>query len=139
MIGPARSKFYHLIGEPDLAVRFAQPLYTEDIKADLFPILTEALATRTTTEWCRLFVDAGIRHAPVRNYAEVVADDGPWANGYFSRVGGQPVVCAPVRFSATPGSPASTAPELGQHTEEVLIESGFTWKDIARLSVEGAI
>jgi crotonobetainyl-CoA:carnitine CoA-transferase CaiB-like acyl-CoA transferase len=25
------------------------------------------------------------------------------------------------------------APELGQHTEEILLEEGYTWSDIARL------
>jgi formyl-CoA transferase len=30
-------------------------------------------------------------------------------------------------------------PELGQHTEEVLLEGGFTWDDINSLREAGAI
>jgi crotonobetainyl-CoA:carnitine CoA-transferase CaiB-like acyl-CoA transferase len=138
-IGSARSRFYDLVGHPELADRFAQPLYTETVKAELFPILSAALATRPTSDWCQLFLEAGIRHAPVRDYAEVVADDGAWENGYFARVDGQVMVRAPVRFSDTPARVLTTLPELGQHTEEVLLEAGFSWEDITRLSDEGAV
>jgi len=31
------------------------------------------------------------------------------------------------------------APEFGQHTEEVLLEYGYSWEDIARFKDEGAI
>ena len=49
------------------------------------------------------------------------------------------MVGTPVHFSDTPGSPAWVAPEIGQHTEEVLLELGFTWDDIGRLRAEGAV
>ena len=35
--------------------------------------------------------------------------------------------------------PGSHLPELGEHTEEVLLEAGFTWDEITALSAEGAI
>jgi formyl-CoA transferase len=31
------------------------------------------------------------------------------------------------------------APELGQHTEEVLLEAGYSWEEISRLRGSGAI
>ena len=31
------------------------------------------------------------------------------------------------------------APELGQHTEEILLEIGYTWEDIATLRAGGAL
>lgn len=31
------------------------------------------------------------------------------------------------------------APEFGQHTEEILLEYGYTWEDIARFKQEGII
>ena len=43
-----------------------------------------------------------------------------------------------MRFSATPASVSAAAPELGQHTEEVLLEAGFSWEDIAELRAAGA-
>ena len=50
------------------------------------------------------------------------------------------VVGVPVKFSQTPGSVRREAPELGQHTEEVLLEvGGYTWEDIEKLRDEKAI
>lgn len=141
--GPARPRFFDLVGRPDLTERFAHPFYSEADKAELYRELAPAMAARTTAEWCRLLADAGIRHAPVRDYAQVAADPGVWDNGYLARVdtpdGPADVVATPVRFSGTPARSGATAPELGQHTEEILLELGYSWDDISRMSDEGAI
>jgi crotonobetainyl-CoA:carnitine CoA-transferase CaiB-like acyl-CoA transferase len=39
-----------------------------------------------------------------------------------------------VRFSDTPAAPPALAPELGQHTEEILLELGYDWVGITQLS-----
>ena len=70
---------------------------------------------------------------------EVVADPNVWANGYLVNVDGVDTVAAPVSFSATPAQTSAVAPELGQHTEEVLLDVGYTWDDIAALRDAGAI
>ncbi|RZP36514.1 MAG: CoA transferase, partial [Acidimicrobiales bacterium] len=44
----------------------------------------------------------------------------------------------PIHMSATPTKPAVVAPSLGQHTEEVLLEAGFSWEEIDHLRAEGA-
>jgi len=48
-------------------------------------------------------------------------------------------VKSPVEFSATPASIRHGAPELGEHTEEVLLEMGYGWDDIAKLREDGAL
>jgi crotonobetainyl-CoA:carnitine CoA-transferase CaiB-like acyl-CoA transferase len=48
-------------------------------------------------------------------------------------------VASAVRFSDTPARTGEVAPELGAHTEEVLLEHGFTRDDIAALTEAGAI
>ena len=136
--GPLRNRFFEVIGRPDLAERFDQPLWEAE-KAELFPLIDEVLATATTAEWCERLGAAGLRYAPVRDHGEVVADPDVWANGYLATVDGTDVVAAPVSFSDTPARSPSTAPELGQHTEEVLLELGYTWDDIAALGEHGAI
>lgn len=45
----------------------------------------------------------------------------------------------PVTFSRTPASIESFAPSLGQHTHEVLTDSGYTSEEIADLAASGAI
>jgi crotonobetainyl-CoA:carnitine CoA-transferase CaiB-like acyl-CoA transferase len=46
----------------------------------------------------------------------------------------------PVRLSATPGAVRAAAPELGQHTEELLLEVlGLDWEQIGRLREQGVI
>jgi crotonobetainyl-CoA:carnitine CoA-transferase CaiB-like acyl-CoA transferase len=143
VVGPARNRFFELLGRPDLTEKYPSALYSEADKDALFAELTPSFSKRTTAEWCAALAEAGIRHAPVRNYAEVAADPSVWDNGYLVRgatVGEQDdVVGSPVRFSATPAAPAGTAPELGQHTEEVLLELGYDWEDIAGLSAQNAI
>jgi crotonobetainyl-CoA:carnitine CoA-transferase CaiB-like acyl-CoA transferase len=70
-----------------------------------------------------------------------------WTNGYFLELessatadgAATSVVGTPVRFSDTPSRAAADAPELGQHTEEVLLEIGYTWDEIAHLQERGAI
>jgi crotonobetainyl-CoA:carnitine CoA-transferase CaiB-like acyl-CoA transferase len=143
VVGKLRDVFYKTIGRPELTDRFPQTLYTIEDRAELFPTLDQALSAKTTAEWCASFSELGIRHSPVRDYSEVASDPGVWENGYLVTApgaqGSVSVVAAPVRFSDTPAAPSSTAPELGQHTEEVLIELGYSWDEIGALAAEGAI
>ncbi len=144
--GALRDRFYETIGRPELIERFKGLLYFEDDKAALWPILDEAFATKTTEEWCRLLGAAGLRFAPVRDHAEVARDPGVRINGYIESVEDPDtagshvdVVRTPVRFSeGVPATPVRP-PELGQHTEEVLLEVGYTWDDISALSTDGVI
>jgi crotonobetainyl-CoA:carnitine CoA-transferase CaiB-like acyl-CoA transferase len=144
--GAARDLFYRTIGRPDLMERFPHVLYFEDDKAELWPILDQVFATKGTAEWCGLLGAAGLRFAPVRTHAEVADDPGVVANGYIEAVegveasGADPrVVRPPVRFSDQVPTVQALVPELGHHTEEVLLEIGYSWDDIADLSAAGAI
>lgn len=142
--GAARTLFYQVVGKPELAERFPQLLYTEEDKQELFPILREAFFTRSTSEWCKALREAGLRYAPVRNHAEVLSDPGAWENGYFRSVEsptGEAITVpgSPVRFGESTTRAGAVPPELGQHTEEVLLEAGYSWEEIGRLSESAAI
>jgi crotonobetainyl-CoA:carnitine CoA-transferase CaiB-like acyl-CoA transferase len=116
-------------------------MYFDDDKDQLWPILDEVFAQKPTAEWCRLLGEAGLRFAPVRNHAEVAADPGVRANGYITSIAAseQEVVRPPVRFGGQEAVALVEIPELGQHTEEVLLENGFSWDEIGSLAAEGAI
>jgi crotonobetainyl-CoA:carnitine CoA-transferase CaiB-like acyl-CoA transferase len=65
------------------------------------------------------------------------------ANGYVTAVEHPSgatlrVVRAPVIFDARPAD-LGIAPEFGQHTEEILLELGRSWDDIAGLKESGVI
>jgi crotonobetainyl-CoA:carnitine CoA-transferase CaiB-like acyl-CoA transferase len=49
------------------------------------------------------------------------------------------MIGCPIRLSDTPAAPGALAPELGQHTEEVLLELGLDWDAIALLREAKAI
>ena len=100
--GALRDRFFELIGRPDLAERFPQPLYWDADKAELFPLVDAAMRARTTEEWEAALSAAGMRHAWVRNVAELATDEQVWANEYLATVDGTAVVATPVRFSDTP-------------------------------------
>jgi crotonobetainyl-CoA:carnitine CoA-transferase CaiB-like acyl-CoA transferase len=142
----AKDVFFALVGRPEMALdpRFDALLVSpEELKSlvgELEPIFLE----RTTDEWCELLQEAGARFAPVRNYAEVVADEGVWENDYFVEVKddagqSQRVVGTPIRMSETPLQPSAIAPDLGQHSEEILKEAGYSAADIEEFRTAGTV
>jgi crotonobetainyl-CoA:carnitine CoA-transferase CaiB-like acyl-CoA transferase len=92
----------------------------------------------------RRLCEIGVRCAPVRDYLEVMQDEGVWANGYLQRFdhpdqGEVTTLGCPIRLSDTPARPGQHAPEIGQHTEEVLLELGLDWDEISALRRARAI
>jgi crotonobetainyl-CoA:carnitine CoA-transferase CaiB-like acyl-CoA transferase len=141
-----RTAFYEAIGLPELAddERFQPFWYTEETKQALFAVLREVFVKKTTAEWAEPLTAAGCRWAAVQDYAQAAADPHVWANGYVvegehPEWGKLPMVGSPIAMSDTPVVPGHWAPELGQHTEEVLLELGYSWERIAELRDAKAI
>ncbi len=137
--------FARAIDRPDLIddERFTTQFLTPENLSEICRLVDEIFPTRTTAEWCERLLAEGQRFAPVRDHLEVVADEGAVANGYFVDVdhpdyGPIRTIGSPIRMSATPTIPGVVAPQLGQHTEEVLLEVGFTWEQLAELQEQGA-
>jgi crotonobetainyl-CoA:carnitine CoA-transferase CaiB-like acyl-CoA transferase len=88
--------------------------------------------------------EADVPAAPVLERDELFTDPQIQANDMLavqrhSQAGAVDMVNIPVRLSDTPGSIRSPAPEVGQHTEEVLRELGYDDGEIARLRAERTI
>ncbi|MEX2080283.1 MAG: CoA transferase, partial [Dehalococcoidia bacterium] len=106
--------------------------------------LDALFAQRDQWEWVEFLCERGLPVAPVQDYAQIVEDPQVIANDYvvsFEHPSGETtkIVGPAAQFSASPGQIRRPAPEFGEHTEEVLLEFGFSWDDISRLADSGAI
>ncbi|MBW2065466.1 MAG: CoA transferase [Deltaproteobacteria bacterium] len=111
---------------------------------ELVAILDKRFATRTRDEWSRILREHGCIFTPVHSLQEVTNDLQAIANDYFTFVdhptyGRTKMTGFPWDFSETPASVRRVAPELGEHTEEILQELGYTQRDIEELRRDGAI
>ncbi|NRA08496.1 MAG: CoA transferase [Myxococcales bacterium] len=141
-----RPAFFAAIGRPELAEdpRFAEGWFPPGVRGELFEALAEAFRKRSTAEWVGVLAAGNYRYAVVHDQQQVLEDEGALANGYLQRVdhpewGELTMVGSPIRMSDTPARPGRFAPELGQHTEEILLEHGYDWEAIAHLREQGAI
>jgi crotonobetainyl-CoA:carnitine CoA-transferase CaiB-like acyl-CoA transferase len=141
-----RAAFYEAVGRPELAddERFQPLLYTPEVKLQLFEILRAEFPKRSTAEWCERLAAAGARFAPVQTYEQAAVDPHVTANGYVVEVehpdwGTIKSIGSPIAMSDTPVMPGVRAPELGENTEEVLLELGFEWDELNALRESGAI
>jgi crotonobetainyl-CoA:carnitine CoA-transferase CaiB-like acyl-CoA transferase len=141
-----RDAFFETVRRPELArdERFHGLLFTPENRETLFELLAETFRTRRTAEWEQILGEAGLRYAAVRDYLEVSEDEAAFENGYLQRVehpewGTVAMVGCPIQLSGTPAKPGAVAPELGQHTEEILLELGLAWDEIHRLREAGVL
>ncbi len=80
----------------------------------------------------------------IQTVGEVVTDPQAIENDFFAELdhpSGRRIklVASPVLFNGVRPAIRQSAPELGQHTEEVLLELDYTWDDIASLRESSAI
>ena len=82
--------------------------------------------------------------SPVQTLVDVINDPQARANNFFlpydhPNYGKMEIMASPVNMSKTPATIRMPAPEFSQHTEEVLLEEGYSWEDIERFKEEGVI
>lgn len=111
---------------------------------ELIHIIDEVLATRTMVEWEKRFKEHDCMYGRVQTPVEVTTDPQALANDFFvevehSSAGKIRLVSTPVKFSQNPATIKSPCPELGQHNEEIILDLGYSWDDIARLKEQGVI
>jgi len=111
---------------------------------ELFDLVEAAIAKRTMEEWKPILDENELIYAPVQDAVDVANDEQAWANDFFATVshptlGTIKLVANPIKLSKMPSFIGTTAPQSGQHTEEVLLENGYSWSDIEQLKKQGVI
>jgi crotonobetainyl-CoA:carnitine CoA-transferase CaiB-like acyl-CoA transferase len=125
--------------------RFATPAARQANGPALVAQFDALFATRPRDHWVDLLSRHGLMAARVQDYQELAQDPQVVANRYIVEIehpscGTVKMVNHPVRFSAAPEvGVRGPAPEFGQHTEEVLLEAGLSWEEIATLRAQGVI
>jgi alpha-methylacyl-CoA racemase len=141
-VGALEPKFWEALcaalSRPDLATR----QWDRGARgAALQKELAEIFASRERAHWIALFAERDVCVEPVLELSEALATpevapflvDQPVAEGSALRT-----VAPPVRLSDTPATLRRAAPALGQHTDEVLREAGFSADEIEKLRRTGA-
>jgi crotonobetainyl-CoA:carnitine CoA-transferase CaiB-like acyl-CoA transferase len=111
---------------------------------ELVAIFDEVFAGKTREEWMKILEEHGCIFTPLQDIKDVVEDPQVLANNYIIDVehpthGPTRMMGFPWDLNETPASWRRKAPELGEHTEEVLLEFGYSKEELAKFREEGVI
>lgn len=145
--GPLFERWVQLMGEPHW---LEDPRFKDDIsRGDHGEIISERLARwcaeRTSAQVLEEMEAARLPAGPVMSLQDVLDDPHVAAAGLFQRVdypGLQrpaPVMTPPVKLSATPASIRQRPPTLGEHTDSILTELGYSKAEITALREARAV
>ncbi|MGQ0732745.1 MAG: CaiB/BaiF CoA transferase family protein [Acidobacteriota bacterium] len=124
--------------------RFASDARRVEHREALASLIEQETARTPRAEWLSRLEAAGIPCGPINDYVEVFADPQVVAREMIVEVdhpalGRLRTLGTPLKLSETPLNPGRRAPLLGEHTDEVLREAGFTPAEIAHLRDIGAV
>ncbi len=129
-----------LINDP----RFVDSVVRYQNRTECVKELDKAFQSRDLEDWKKRFEGFSGVWAPVINFKEVHEHPQIEPNGFLPMVKGHDgnefrLVAPPAYFDEVPTAPAGPAPEIGQHTEEVLLDSGLDWEALSAYRESGAL
>src|SRR6185436_3027364 len=110
---------------------------------ELYQLVGEILATRTTAEWLKALDDADIPVMPMHTVESILEDPHMKAIDFFEIVehpseGRIRSMAVPGTWSASQPKVTRLAPRLGEHTREILAEAGLTDAEVSSLIADKA-
>jgi crotonobetainyl-CoA:carnitine CoA-transferase CaiB-like acyl-CoA transferase len=122
--------------------RFKTPALRQKHVNERLAMTQEVLLTRPAAEWLERLTAEGVPCAPVLTRTRMIQDPQVVANGIVVETdhpgAGRLRQARPAaRFSGTPTAIRRGGPALGEHTDEILAELGYSANDIAALRTEG--
>ena len=139
-------RFCNAIGRPDLRddPRYATPSDRYKSNSVLVGLIDEIFATRTRQEWGPILDEHGVTWAPINTTTEVYADPQVRATGAFEpidhpKAGRFDTVASPFRLHTADARVRGPAPDLGEHTIEILSELGLDDAAIEGLIVDNIV
>ena len=138
--------FCRAVGLEDLLndERFTTNTDRKAREKELADLLEETLSTQPTSYWVDLLEEAGVPAGPIYNLDQVYNDPHVQARNMVveledPRLGVIKHIGVPVKLSGTPGSIRHRAPDLGEHSREVLLEAGYTPAEVENFVEHGTI
>jgi crotonobetainyl-CoA:carnitine CoA-transferase CaiB-like acyl-CoA transferase len=110
----------------------------------LIPLITEALAAKGCAEWTDLLNAAGVPAGPVNTVPAALEQPQVAAREMVVEIehpvaGTVKMLGSPLKLSAQPASIRRPPPVLGEHTDEILAEAGYTAAQVAELREAGVV
>ena len=140
-------KFCEYVNRPELIddERFCTNAARTENHENLFPILAEIMRQRSTDQWVAALEDIGVPCGPVNTVDKVASDPQVLAREMIVEVehemtGTIGIPGVPIKLSETPGRVDAPAPNLGEHSEEILTELlGMRSDEVDRLKQQGVV
>jgi crotonobetainyl-CoA:carnitine CoA-transferase CaiB-like acyl-CoA transferase len=137
--------FFALLGKPQMASDpdFATAEGRSRNYDRIYGLVADEMKKRGTQEWVEALEHADIPVQRMNSLDDIMADPHLAATGYFRTVehpteGRIMSMAVPSEWSESPPEYRRHAPGLGEHTREVLTESGYSEKKIQELLASGA-
>ena len=130
----------HMTTDPRFAVNIQRVKHRRELEA----ALEDAIGKQDREPLLKVLEDAGVPATPVNTVDQVMNDPQTAARAMIERVvhprlGEIPVVGTPVKFSRMRAGVRTAAPLLGQHTDEILGDLGYSKEEIAAIRRDGVV